>query len=126
MQVLRKPHKAAPVALTDEKRRLLALRLKQKAAAKPSNPWLAGAEDVQVGKPVLLCLPWAGAGTTTYRQWNELSDAFAAALVSLGVRPRDRVALVLPNIPQFFIAELGAWTMIASTLLNLDATICRS
>jgi surfactin synthase thioesterase subunit len=83
LQLLRKPHKAAPVAMTEDKRKLLALRLKQKAAAKPVNPWFAGAEDVQVGKPVLLCLPWAGAGTTTYRQW---SDAFADGATVVAVR----------------------------------------
>lgn len=37
------------------------------------------------------------------------SDAFAAALVELDVRKGDRVALLLPNSPQFLIAELGAW-----------------
>jgi len=37
------------------------------------------------------------------------SDAFAAALASLGVRKGERVALLLPNCPQFLIAELGAW-----------------
>src|SRR5207247_1223225 len=36
-------------------------------------------------------------------------DAFAAALVELGVKRGDRVALILPNCPQFMIAELGAW-----------------
>jgi long-chain acyl-CoA synthetase len=40
---------------------------------------------------------------------DALSDAFAAALADLGVRKGDRVALLLPNSPQFLIAELGAW-----------------
>jgi long-chain acyl-CoA synthetase len=39
------------------------------------------------------------------------SDAFAAALASLGVKRGDRVAAMLPNCPQFFIAELGAWKL---------------
>jgi long-chain acyl-CoA synthetase len=39
------------------------------------------------------------------------SDAFAAALASLGVKRGDRVAALLPNCPQFFIAELGAWKL---------------
>jgi len=37
------------------------------------------------------------------------SDAFAAALAKSGVGRGDRVALVLPNCPQFLIAEIGAW-----------------
>jgi long-chain acyl-CoA synthetase len=37
------------------------------------------------------------------------SDAFAAALVSLGVQAGDRVAICLPNCPQFMVAEFGAW-----------------
>ena len=45
----------------------------------------------------------------TYGELQAQSDAFAAALVELGVRPRDRVAVVLPNAPQFFICEFGAW-----------------
>ena len=47
--------------------------------------------------------------TVTYGQLERLSDAFAAALAAEGIRPGDRVALVLPNCPQAFIAELGAW-----------------
>jgi long-chain acyl-CoA synthetase len=46
---------------------------------------------------------------TTYRQLQRESDAFAAALAALGVRPGDRVALLLPNSPQFLVAEFGAW-----------------
>jgi long-chain acyl-CoA synthetase len=45
----------------------------------------------------------------TYRQMAAESTAFAAALVELGVRKGDRVALLLPNCPQFFVAEFGAW-----------------
>ena len=45
----------------------------------------------------------------SYQRLERLSDAFAAALVGLGVRKGDRVALCLPNCPQFVIAELGAW-----------------
>jgi len=37
------------------------------------------------------------------------SDAFAAALVKLGVKAGDRVALCLPNCPQFLVAQYGAW-----------------
>jgi long-chain acyl-CoA synthetase len=44
-----------------------------------------------------------------YREVDRLSDAFAAALAGLGVRKGDRLALLLPNCPQFLVAELGAW-----------------
>jgi long-chain acyl-CoA synthetase len=49
--------------------------------------------------------------TITYGQLDRLSDACAAAFVSLGVKRGDRVALVLPNCPQFSIAQFGAWKM---------------
>ncbi|MGE5244860.1 MAG: long-chain-fatty-acid--CoA ligase [Betaproteobacteria bacterium] len=49
--------------------------------------------------------------TVTYGALERLSDAFAAALASLGVRRGDRVGLLLPNCPQFFIAELAAWKL---------------
>ena len=47
--------------------------------------------------------------TMTYAQLGAESSAFASALVELGVRRGDRVALVLPNCPQFFVAEFGTW-----------------
>jgi long-chain acyl-CoA synthetase len=47
--------------------------------------------------------------TVTHAQLERLSDAFAAALAGLGVAKGDRVALLLPNCPQFLICELGAW-----------------
>jgi long-chain acyl-CoA synthetase len=48
-------------------------------------------------------------GTTiTYARLERESDAFAAALAAKGVKRGDRVAICLPNCPQFFVAELGA------------------
>ena len=57
------------------------------------------------GKTALL---FKGA-SVSYRRLETESDWFAAALVAEGVKPGDRVALVLPNCPQFFVAEFGAW-----------------
>ncbi|HKR10095.1 MAG TPA: long-chain fatty acid--CoA ligase [Gemmatimonadaceae bacterium] len=50
-----------------------------------------------------------------YRQFETESTAFAAALHALGVRRGDRVAICLPNCPQFLIAEFGAWKVGAVT-----------
>lgn len=47
---------------------------------------------------------------------DRLSDRFASALAGAGVRRGDRVALMLPNCPQFVIAELGAWKAGATVL----------
>ena len=43
----------------------------------------------------------------SYRELNALADRFAAALQGLGVSKGDRVALMLPNCPQFVIAFYG-------------------
>ena len=51
----------------------------------------------------------------SYRQFETESNAFAAALHAMGVRPGDRVAICLPNCPQFLIAEFGAWKIGAVT-----------
>src|SRR6185369_6560033 len=45
----------------------------------------------------------------SYDQLQRQSNAFAAALAALGVGHGDRVALILPNCPQFLVAEIGAW-----------------
>jgi long-chain acyl-CoA synthetase len=45
----------------------------------------------------------------TYGQLDHLSDACAAAFAALGITRGDRIGLLLPNCPQFFIAQFGAW-----------------
>ena len=44
----------------------------------------------------------------TYQQLLERTDRVGNALKKLGVRPGDRVVLVLPDIPQFFYCFFGA------------------
>jgi long-chain acyl-CoA synthetase len=43
----------------------------------------------------------------SYESLDRLSDQFAAGLSDLGVAEGDRVALYLPNVPQFIIAYYG-------------------
>jgi long-chain acyl-CoA synthetase len=43
----------------------------------------------------------------TYSQLDEQADRFAAGLQSLGVEQGDRVAIILPNCPQFLVALYG-------------------
>ncbi len=44
----------------------------------------------------------------SYKELDVLSDQFASALAGLGVEKGDRVAIYLPNTPQFIIAYYGA------------------
>jgi len=69
--------------------------------------YLADAARERPNRPALL---FKGA-TITYGQLDRLSDACASAFAALGVKRGDRVALLLPNCPQFFIAEFGAWKL---------------
>jgi len=57
-------------------------------------------------------------GKQTYRKLNELVDRFANALHQLGVRKGDRVALMLPNSPQFVIAFFAAMKLGAIVVNN--------
>ena len=43
----------------------------------------------------------------TFAELDKVSDRFATALHSLGVRQHDRVAVMLPNLPQYVIAFYG-------------------
>ncbi len=57
------------------------------------------------GKPVVLFKGTA----MSYGRLDAESTAFAAALAAHGVSKGDRVALLLPNCPQFLVAQFGAW-----------------
>ena len=45
----------------------------------------------------------------SYAELEQLSTAFANALSILGVKPGDRVALMLPNTPQMILSIFGIW-----------------
>ena len=45
----------------------------------------------------------------SWRGLDDLSEAAAAGLVSLGVRRGDRVALILPTCPQWVIGQFAIW-----------------
>ncbi|WP_413451145.1 AMP-binding protein [Georgenia phoenicis] len=57
--------------------------------------------------PDTVALDFLGA-TTTYRELAEQVDRAAGVLAAAGVRPGDRVALVLPNCPQHVVAFYAA------------------
>jgi len=54
----------------------------------------------------------------TYRELNESVDRFAAALAGLGVKKNDKVALILPNIPQMVIATYALFRLGAVAVMN--------
>ena len=65
-QLLHKPKKQflPPPGLSDDKKRLLALKLKQR----PKPAWFPRCSESST--PRLFCFPHAGAGTLAYRNWN--------------------------------------------------------
>ena len=44
----------------------------------------------------------------SYKQLNELSNQFANGLISLGLRSGSKIAIILPNTPQFVFCFFGA------------------
>lgn len=54
----------------------------------------------------------------SYRELDRLSNRFAHALQAKGIKKGDRIALVLPNIPQYFIAFYGALKAGATIILG--------
>jgi long-chain acyl-CoA synthetase len=74
----------------------------------PKRTLLSYVKDAAVERPAHPALLFKG-NRISYGEVESLSDSFAAALTALGVANGDRVALILPNCPQFVITLLGAW-----------------
>lgn len=56
--------------------------------------------------------------TVSFSQLDDMVSRFASALVALGVKPGDKVSLLLPNLVQMVVASYGAWRAGAVTVMN--------
>lgn len=74
----------------------------------PNRTILDFVSDQARTRPDAPALLFKGARVSWARLERE-SDIFAAALTALGLVKGDRIGLLLPNCPQFFVAELAAW-----------------
>ncbi len=72
----------------------------------PRIPLYRLLDDSAARQPDHPCVRFFG-HSFTYRQVKDWSDRFAAGVRALGIRPGDRVGLLLPNAPQFVIAYYG-------------------
>ena len=54
----------------------------------------------------------------TYRELNTLVDRFANALAAQGIQKGDRVALIMPNMPQMVIAAYAVFKLGAAVVMN--------
>jgi len=78
LELLDKPKRvispsAPKPALSEERRRLLALRMQRRTvgARSESSLWFSGLREAPIETLRLFCLPWAGGGTLTYRSWKD-------------------------------------------------------
>lgn len=54
----------------------------------------------------------------TYRQLGQSVNLFAASLAGLGIKKNDKVALILPNIPQMVISTYALFRLGAVAVMN--------
>ncbi|WP_034384397.1 long-chain fatty acid--CoA ligase [Deinococcus sp. YIM 77859] len=66
--------------------------------------------------PERTALSFIGANTSYRALWQDVGH-FAAALQRIGVRPGERVSVMLPNCPQFVVAFFGA-LLAGATVVN--------
>ncbi|HYF95765.1 MAG TPA: long-chain fatty acid--CoA ligase [Symbiobacteriaceae bacterium] len=75
--------------------------------AYPSRPLQSLLDDAAARFPAGTATQFYG-GRLTWGEVQRAANAFAAALAAMGVRKGDRVAIMLPNVPQGVIAYYGA------------------
>ena len=61
--------------------------------------------------------------TIKYQTLATLTNRMAAALVGLGVQPRDRVCLFLPNCPEFIISD---WAILKAGAAVVPTSVLRT
>jgi long-chain acyl-CoA synthetase len=72
----------------------------------PPKPLYSVVTESAIKHPGRPALRYQGR-TITYSEVDEISSRFASALVGLGVKKGDRVAIFAPNIPQFVFSYFG-------------------
>jgi long-chain acyl-CoA synthetase len=89
----------------------------------PQQPvsWLLE-QAVQHGPGVVACRYFNQ--EVTYEQLLTLSHRMAAALHSYGLQPGERVAILLPNIPEYLVALFGTW-LASGTVVPLNPLMVR-
>jgi surfactin synthase thioesterase subunit/glycosyltransferase involved in cell wall biosynthesis len=60
----------APARLSEDKRKLLAMKLKSRQKAAGQGEWFAAAEGQRAGRLRLFCFPFAGGGAGFFRGWG--------------------------------------------------------
>ena len=87
------------------------------------NSWtLARTFEARVEEHPERTLIVAGGRTLTYGQVNTRASALAAALAELGIEADDRIAIVMPNWPEWIITLLAA-AKLGATVVPLNARL---
>jgi long-chain acyl-CoA synthetase len=86
----------------------------------PRHPLQRLLEDAAFEHPDAIATTFFGA-TMTYAELDREANRFAHALVSMGVEPGDRVAIHLPNSPQFLVCLYG--TLKAGAIATLASPL---
>ncbi|MDQ0962923.1 long-chain acyl-CoA synthetase [Streptomyces sp. B4I13] len=98
----------APASRYEAKPWLALLDDAQRAPIEPADSLVHAFRRSAAEVPDRTCLAYFD-GRLGYREVDELSDSVAGHLAARGLRPGDRVAVLLQNSPLFVLALLGAW-----------------
>ncbi len=77
--------------------------------------------DMVAARPDSVALRWTDGdqpGQLTWAQYGEQAGRVAAGLLALGVRPGERVVLMMRNRPEFHVADLAV-TLVGATPLSI-------